>query len=68
MTTRNRPQVPPGLYAADGSGLLDPDRPSPGDRATKSAARLDAERADSRLLSPFVRQLRAAARRALGGR
>jgi len=68
MTTRNRPQVPPGLYAADGSGLLDPTRPTVEDRLTKSPERIAAERADARVLSPTIRRLRAVARRALGGR
>ncbi len=66
--TRKRSRVPPGLYAPDGSGLLDPTRPTVEDRERKSPARIAAERADATLLSPTIRRLRLVARRALGGR
>ncbi len=68
MTTRNRPQVPPGLYAADGSGLLDPDRITVEDRLRKGPERIAAERADARVLSPTIRRLREVSRQALGDR
>jgi hypothetical protein len=64
-----KPPFPPyGVFGANRDGVLDPARASLEDRQHKSVARLSEELYESRLMSPFIRTLRAAASRALKGR
>ncbi len=61
------PARPVGEYGPNGDGLGDPERLSVSDRQRISPGRLAEERRDAATLSPTIKRLRAAARKALGG-
>jgi hypothetical protein len=66
--TATRKRAPtPGMYGPNRDGLLDPDRATVQDRATKSSERLAAEKADKYAISPVIRQLRAVSAKVFRG-